>query len=116
MPRCACDQRIIVEHNVFGVHFLEGDAQPDVDAARRQHPHRRGAELLPHFGHHLLGQIQQHELDVGGVESHLFGRRIGERSQLRGQLGSRVGRADDHDGPACGRPAGIVIDVGQLGR
>jgi hypothetical protein len=54
----SADQRIIAQHNVFSVDFLQCYAQPDIDTPRFQHPHRGGAELLPHFGHHLFGQVQ----------------------------------------------------------
>ncbi len=69
---CA-DQRIIGEHNVFSVDFLQCDAQPHIDAARFQDPLRCGAELLTYFGHHLFGQVQQDEIHVGRVKVHLFG-------------------------------------------
>ena len=58
---------------MFSVDFLQCDAQPDVNTTHFQHPHRCGAELLPHFGHHLFGQVEQYELHVGRVEVHLLG-------------------------------------------
>jgi hypothetical protein len=110
---CA-DQRIIAEHNVFSVDFLQCDAKPHIDAARLQDPLRCGAELLTNFGHHLFGEVQQYEIHVGRVEVHLFGGRIGKRPQLHGKFGARIRRADDHDRSARRCPAGIVVHIGQL--
>lgn len=64
--------------------------------------------------HHLLRQVQEQESHFGGVEAHLFGRRVGQRPQLRHQLGARVGRADHYHGAPGGGHLRIVLDVGQL--
>ena len=99
---------------MIGSDVLQGDTQPDTDAALAQHAHGRGAQLLPHFGHHLFGQIQQHEFDVGRVEAHLFRGGIGQGPQLHGEFGPRVGRTDDDDRPPGRGPLGIVVDIGQF--
>lgn len=94
--------------------FLQRDTQPDVDTTHLQHPHRAGAELLPHFGHHLFGQIQQHEPDAVRVEVHLFGGGVDQRPQLQDQFGPRIRRADNNDRPPRHRPACVIVDAGQF--
>ena len=77
-----------------------------------QHPLRRGAELLPHFGHHLFGQVQQHELHVGGSKPICLAAESASARSWTSQFGPRVRRADDHDRPPRAAPAGIVVDIG----
>ena len=74
----------------------------------------RLAELLPHLGHHLFGQVQQHELHVRGIEVHLLCRGVRQRPQLRHEFGARVRGADDDDRAAGLYAVVVIVDVGQF--
>ena len=86
-------------------------------AARRlpaQHLERRLAQFLSDLWHHLLGEVEQEEPNVRGVEAHLLGRRVGHGAQLRDQLGARIRRADHDDRAPGRRHLRVVLDGGQL--
>ena len=79
-----------------------------------QHPHRGVAELLPYLGHHLLGEVQQHELDSAGSKPICSAAASANARSCTRELGPRVRRADHDDRPP-GRGLGrVVVDVGQL--